>query len=355
MGDGERTGVELRYGRTCLLESRQATGVCLFVSLATLIVLVAGCSRKEVVEKRFYPMGGLPFMVKAYNVPENLFEETFAEIKDETERLEKLFSNYIEDGQLSTLNQAGEAKVDAEVMAMLRLASRISGDSNGAFDVTVGPLVDLWKFCAENDRRPSADELGQALAVVDWKQITLSSSGQVSFRKKNMSVDLGGIAKGYIADAAARRMKKQGIRRGIVDAGGDLVLFNSIGEEPFRIGVKDPTNPQTNLAVVELDSGAVVTSGCYERYYQIRGTNYCHIVDPRTGEPVTEMASATIVAEEAAAADALATAVMVLGKEKGMALIKSLPGVEGILVWEGADGVEWWISSGLHGKVTVTQ
>ena len=96
MGDGERTGVELRYGRTCLLESRQATGVCLFVSLATLIVLVAGCSRKEVVEKRFYPMGGLPFMVKAYNVPENLFEETFAEIKDETERLEKLEQRSLE-------------------------------------------------------------------------------------------------------------------------------------------------------------------------------------------------------------------------------------------------------------------
>jgi len=322
---------------------------------ALVLVPLSACSRKEVTEKRFYPMGGIPFMVKAYNIPSQLFDEAFADIQADTERLENLLSSHREGSELARLNRTGEGKVSTETARLLKLSAHISAETDGAFDVTVGPLLELWRYCAAQDRMPTEQELKQALEMVDWKQVAVSSHGNVSFRKTNMSVDLGGIAKGFVADVAAQKMKKQGIRRGIIDVGGDLVLFNSVGEEPFRIGVKNPDTPESKFAILQVDSGAVVTSGCYERYYEIQNEQVCHVVDPRTGRPVSELASVTILAEEAAVADALATGTMVLGKERGQALIKSLPGVEGILIWKGKKGLEWWISSGLHGKVSIVE
>ena len=144
------------------------------------------------------------------------------------------------------------------------------------------------------------------------------------------------------------------MKRGIIDAGGNLALFNSVGEEPFRIGVRHPEKPTERFAVLTIDSGAVVTSGCYERFYEIDGKRYCHILDPRTGQPVGELLSATIVASEGAYADALATAVMVLGKEKGMQVINSLPDAKALLIWKEGNELKWSASSGLESKVEIS-
>lgn len=325
------------------------------VLLLSCLVILAGCRRKEVSEEAFYPLGGMPFLVKAYDVPTALFEEAFEEVKTETERLEGLFSSYIEDSELRRLNQDGRAEVSAEMAALLSLASRLSAESAGAFDISVGPLLDLWRMCGTEGRLPSTGEVEQRLALVDWRQVAVSSNGTVTLGQPNMALNLGGVAKGFIADRAARIMKKKGVRRGIIDAGGDLVLFNAVGEEPFRVGLKHPERPDVKLAVLEVDSAAVVTSGCYERYVEIAGKRVCHIVDPRSGMPVEGLLSTTIVAEEAASADALATAVMVLGLEKGQALVRSLPGVEGLLVWKEGEKLAWWISEGLQGKVKMSE
>ncbi len=276
-----------------------------------------------------------------------------AAIEAETDRLENLFSNYREASEVSTINRVGSGKASDELLQLVRLASRISAETDGAFDITVGPLLALWKFAEQEGRFPTEDELRQRTEMVDWRQVASSSRGTVSFKRTNMAMELGGIAKGFIADAAALQLKSQGIKRGIIDAGGDLVLFNSVGEEPFKVGLRNPLSPDKHFAIIELDAGAVVTSGCYERYLQIQDQRVCHIIDPHTGRPVADLASVTIVAEEAATADALATGVMVLGRERGEAVINSLPGVEGVLIWETDDGLEWWISAGLQGKVRV--
>jgi len=318
-------------------------------------MMACGCSRKEMVAKTFYPMGGIPFTVKAYNVPEGLFEETVAAIEAETERLEQIFSVHRADSEVSRLNREGTLQGSPELARVARAALKISGDSEGAFDVTVGPLLDLWRYAAREKRWPTEDEVRQRMELVDYRQLQVSSTDAVSLKQKNMAVDFGGIAKGYIVDMAAQRLKKQGIQRGIVDAGGDLVLFNSVGEEPFRVGIKHPEQPDSRFAVMTLDSGAVVTSGCYERFEMVGDRKVCHIVDPRTGYPVGELLSVTIVAQEATTADGLATAVMVLGNERGQALVRSLPGVEAVLVWKIGDALEWWISPGLQGKVRVEE
>lgn len=324
--------------------------------LPTLLILLTAqvaCSRQEMAERKFYPMGGIPFVVKAYNVPESLFNETVDSIEEETAGLEQILSKHREDGEVAVINQQGSGPASQELVRLVRLASRLSAETDGAFDITVGPLISLWNHCAAEGRWPSDDEIRQRLDMVDWRQVVSSSRGTITLKHKNMSIDLGGIAKGFIADQAALKLKSQGVKRGIVDAGGDLVLFNSVGEEPFRIGVKNPNQPEALFAVINIDSGAVVTSGCYERYVVVQDKRVCHIVDPRTGMPVEELASVTIVAEEAATADAIATAVMVLGIEKGQALINSLPGVEGFLLWQKQSSLEWWISAGLQGKVRI--
>ncbi len=325
------------------------------VSLVVIASLLccAACNRKDVAEKTFYPMGGLPFTVKAYDIPPNVFEESMVAIEAETERLETILSTYREDSEISLINRTGSGKAAEELIRLVRLASRISAETDGAFDITVGPLMALWKFGEQENRFPSSDELKQRVEMVDWRQVATSSRGTITLKRTNMSIDLGGIAKGFIADSAAQYLKSQGIKRGIIDAGGDLVLFNSVGEEPFKVGLRDPENPDRQFAIMALDSGAVVTSGCYERFIEIQDSRVCHILDPRTGQPADELLSVTIVAEEAATADALATGIVVLGLERGQALINSLPGVEGVLIWKGKSKTEWWISAGLQGKVRV--
>lgn len=316
-------------------------------------LLVLSCGRKEMAERTFYPMGGIPFSVKAYDVPDSKFDEIFEVITTETERLESMLSSYIETSEVSRINREAGGQVSPEMVALLKMSSRLSAETEGAFDVTVGPVLDLWKWAATEGRMPTDEELAQRAAMVDFRQVAVSSGGTVNFKQKNMSIDLGGIAKGYMADAAASIMKKKGIRRGIIDVGGDLVLFNAVGEKPFRVGIKNPIAPDQRLAVILVDSGAVVTSGCYERYLEVGGKQICHIHDPHTGKAVTDLESVTVLAEEAATADAMATALMVLGRKKGQALVRSLPGLEAVLVWRIGDQLEWWISEGLQGKVKI--
>lgn len=324
------------------------------VTLCAFIALV-GCSRSEVAEKTFPAMGGIPFTIKAYDVPPSLFDETAQNIEQEVLRLEKIFSRHDATSELARINAQTGGMASDEMMALVRLSLRFSTETDGAFDITVGPLVDLYSLCEKQKRPPTPEEIEQRLAIVGYRNISLSGERKIAFQQPNVSLDFGGIAKGYIADAAARMMKRQGIRRGIADAGGNLVLFNSVGEEPFKVGVKNPEDPTKNYAVMTLDSGGVATSGCYERYYRFPGASACHVLDPRTGLPSDSLLSATVTAQEGVAADALTTACLVMGIEKCKALVNSLPGVEAFLIWKEEGRIQSWLSEGLQGKVRILE
>ncbi len=222
-----------------------------------------------------------------------------------------------------------------EVIASSVRTSRLTG---GAFDVSVGPLVELWGIGRGPGRVPSPPEIARARALCGYERIELDpGSSTVRLRDTGMRLDLGGIAKGHAGDEAAAVLAAGGAKSAIVDLGGNIV---ALGSRPnggrWRIGVQDPQKSRGEyLGIVEVTDRAVVTSGVYERYFEKDGVRYHHILDPATGAPARSgLLGVSIVARRSTEADALSTGVFVLGLERGLALVESLPGVEAVFVTE---------------------
>jgi len=260
----------------------------------------------------------------------------------EMQRLEALLSAHVAGSDVYRINNArGEqVSVSAETIEVLAVAEEAFRKSNGAFDVTIGAVLKLWGFGTDDRRVPSAAELLEVMAGVGFANVEFSREDQwVRLKHPGTRLDFGGVAKGYIVDRAAEFISSRGIRHAVVDAGGDVRIVGGRpniprwrGARPARVGVQDPVTRANLIAVVSVMDAAVLTSGDYERYFMEDGVRYSHIIDPRTGRPVQGLSSVTIVASKAAVADALATAVMVLGPEAGMSLIEALDGVEALLI-----------------------
>ncbi len=269
----------------------------------------------------------------------------------EMERLTALFSTYREDSELSRINStAGRpVKVSPEVAELVGLALKVCRLTDGAFDPTVGSVVRFWNF-GPGGRIPPEDELKKALSSVGCQNIVLDrDSGRVTLSRKGVSLDPGGIAKGYIVDRALEVLKKRGVRWVIINAGGDVAFYSASPSERFRIGIRHPDIEGRLLGILVVKSGAVATSGDYERYFIRDGVRYHHIIDPRTGLPARGLRSVTIVSGKAYLADALATAVFVMGKERGLKLVEDLDGVEAVVVDE---DMRIYTSSGLKDAFT---
>lgn len=243
-------------------------------------------------------------------------DAAFAEVK----RLEARLSRFEPDSDISMINSAspGEAvKVSPASFAVLREAARISELSGGAFDVTVGPLVALWRKAGKTGVLPSEEDIDAAREKVSFKNLSLdANSNTVTPLREGIIVDLGAIAKGFVAERAAAVLCRRGISSGFVDAGGDIVFIGSnVDGRPWRTGIEDPRKPGTVADTIYVQSRAVVTSGNYRRFCIIDGKRYSHVIDPRTGRPAVGPAGVTVIARGGATADAWATALSVLGKD----------------------------------------
>jgi thiamine biosynthesis lipoprotein len=253
-------------------------------------------------------------------------------------------SKYKSDSEISELNREGfgrAVKVSKSTYEVLQKSIEFSKLTGGAFDVTVGPLVDLWHSAEDANFIPADAELQQARSRVGYGKLILDANEEsIRFTVEGMEVDLGGIAKGYAIDKAVEAMRKGGAVGGMVDIGGEIRCFGSppAGQNKWRIGLQDPDKAKdgfdagTPLLVLNLTDAAVATSGHYRRFVTIGGKRYSHIVDPESGHSSESLASVTIICPNAIDADALSTAVTVMGKEKGLALIEQTPGVEAILI-----------------------
>ncbi len=250
----------------------------------------------------------------------------FAEI----ERLETLLSATRENSDVMRINTANGQPVTVaeETAEVLSLAQHYAQLSEGALDITVRSASVLWDFTAGTIPDPAV--LQQAVSLIDYRGLHLD--GQNVTLEKG-AIDLGGIAKGYIADRVATVLEEKGVQSALIDLGGNIVAVGDKAGQPFRIGIKNPLATDSLCAVIEKSDISVVTSGIYERGFDQGGVRYHHLLDPATGMPVQNtLASVTIVCERSADADALSTACFVMGEEWARTLIESLPDTEALFV-----------------------
>ena len=251
-------------------------------------------------------------------------------------RVDELMSTYKPQSQLSEVNrQAGvrPVKVDPEVIEDTAQALNTARVTDGAFDPTIGPLVRAWKIGSKDARVPSQAEIDAARSLVDYRQVEVNKKeGTVFLKRKGMSLDLGGVAKGYASDRAVEAMKRVGIKGGIVACAGDIKAFGTRPDgKAWGVGIQHPREKDAILTRVELKDAAISTSGDYERFFIKDGVRYHHILDPRTGYPARGLISVTVIAKQSWMADSM-TKMFVMGPEKARAFAAAHPEVEALIV-----------------------
>jgi thiamine biosynthesis lipoprotein len=257
--------------------------------------------------------------------------QAFQEIK----RIETLMSPWLDSSDVTRINRSAgkeRVKVSPETFEVIQKAQEISELSEGGFDITIGPLTELWREARKKTIPPSIEDVKEKLGLVNFKNIETDQEGKVFLKKKGMAIDLGGIAKGYAVDRAFELLKSLGYRNLIVNAGGDLRVGGLKNNQPWSIGIQNPRESQKILARIPVSDMAVTTSGDYEKYFIYQGKRYHHIFNPKDGFPTDDCQSVTIVTKDCITADGLATAVFVLGAEKGYSLCQKLDGVDCIIV-----------------------
>jgi len=264
-----------------------------------------------------------------------------------------------DDSEVMRINAAAGVRpvvVTSDVLEVVRQGLLYSSDGDGAYDITVNPLVKLWGIGSPRARVPAADEIRRAIALIDYRKVEVNTTtSTVYLGKHGMGLDLGSIAKGYAADEVARIVRAQGVRSALIDLGGNVLTF---GTKPdgsrWRIGIQNPGEARgTKIGYVEITAGSVTTAGTYERFFEQAGKRYFHILDARTGYPAWNGLSAVaIVAPDSITADGYDTLVFTLGLERGRALVESTKGrIEAVFITEKRQVL---VTPGLRSRFTLT-
>ncbi len=277
---------------------------------------LSGCQRGEPLYQETQVMMGAFVEVKSDN--KSALNIAFDEIK----RVENMLSKYKPDSEIYRLNAAGSLKVSPETIGIINKAKEFWLASAGMFDITVGPLMDIWGFTEHSYRQPSEQEILDTLNKIGFEKININSvDNLVEFKVPGMKIDLGGIAAGYAVDSAIDKIKKAGIKNCLINAGGDIYCLGANTGRPWFVGIQSPDKKKI-FKKLELKDKAVTTSGGYEQFFEKDGRKYTHFMNPKTGWPVDlPVVSVTVIAPDCLSADALATVISLLGKEKGSSLL----------------------------------
>lgn len=260
---------------------------------------------------------------------ERLLEAGLAEV----DRIEAEMSTYRDSSALSRVNReaaSGPVKVSAELYGLLQRSLELSRLSGGAFDISYDSVGQLYDF--RKRRHPDAAEIAARLPAIDYRAIELLPDHQVAFARPGLRVNLGGIAKGYTVETIVARWREAGVRHALATAGGDTRLLGDKRGKPWIVGIRDPDDEQGLVTRLALVDEAISTSGDYERFFDDGGLRYHHILDPASGDSARSLRSASVIGPDATMTDGLSTAVFVLGPDRGLALIDSLPDYEAVLV-----------------------
>lgn len=311
--------------------------------LASLLTTLSGCGEKE-------PLVRQDFLLDTF-VSITLYDGSEAQAQGALElcrSYEKVFSRTDPDSELYRLNHREISQVSDPLAEVISLGLDYAQRTGGAFDITAGSVTSLWDFSSEKPHVPNADAVAEGLSHIGWENVSLTGN-TVTFSDPDTILDLGGIAKGYIADRMAEYLRQEGVTSAIIDLGGNLYcLGTKPGGHPFQVGIQYPYEErQTVIGSLPAENMSIVTSGVYERCFTENGTLYHHILDTATGYPVeNDLLSVTIVSDRSVDGDALSTACFTLGLEEGMDLIADTDGVEAIFI---TDDFAIHLSSGLEG------
>ncbi len=319
---------------------------CLYGVLLAAFLLLGGCSTQPQPQARtgfyfdtsvtvtLYPADGL-----SDEKTDALFHDCFALC----ETYENMFSRTKEGSDIWRINHAQGApvQVSAETAALLQQALLYCEKTEGAVDITIAPLSDLWDFSSEHPEHtsrtpPAPSQIAERLSHVDYRNVTVSGD-TVTLSDPQAALDLGCIAKGYIADQIKACLQEQGVHSAIINLGGNvLTLGNKPDGSPFRLGIQKPFDVRnTPIASLAVTDASLVSSGVYERYFEADGIRYHHLLNTRTGMPENNtLLSVTILSDSSAQGDILSTACFLLGLQGGMDFVESLPGVEAVFITE---------------------
>lgn len=253
------------------------------------------------------------------------FKIAFAEIG----RIDKLLSKYNRESEISKLNYDGFIKASPETFFIVKKSIELYKNTNGAFDITIEPLMRLWGFTNKDYRIPEKEEIIKTLTLIGSEKIILDDTNQlIKFRLPGMQIDLGAIAKGYALDCAVKKLRAAGITSCLINAGGQIYCLGECFSKPWSIGIRSP-NKRIIAGSLKLKDKSVSTSGSYEQYFLKGNRRYGHILNPKTGYPAdTDISSITVIAEDGLTADALSTAIFVLGKREGMKISSQFKDVQ---------------------------
>ena len=304
-------------------------GLALLLALAFMLTGCAGAEPKKESAVGFYL--DTTIMLTAYVNDTQVLQDALGECG----RYETLLSRTVEGSDVWRVNHAGGAPVEVsgDTIEIIETARKVSKMSGGAFDITIAPASTLWDFTSGAKTLPDAKALADAASRVDYRLVEVD--GNTVTLPEGMMIDLGGIAKGYIADAVKQYLVDRGVKSAILSFGGNIVAIGVKPDgSPWKVGIQDIDKPTGEyMAVSRNYGGSTVTSGIYERGFELDGAYYHHILDPHTGWPVeNELASVTIFSESSMWGDALATAVFALGTEAGAALVEGIDGVEAAFI-----------------------
>ena len=301
------------------------------IGLLIFAMLICACARDDQRVRQLKGSAlGTFYSVKVVDLPAELSaEELSGDINRLLREVDAMMSTYRDDTELSRFNALGSTdwfRVSPETVEVVKEALAVSRLTDGAFDITVGPLVNIWGFGPDTgeDKIPSDQEIAKRMARVGhWHVRTRDEPPALRKALADVYIDLSAIAKGYAVDKVASHLESMGIIDYMVEIGGELRLKgNNAQGGPWRIAIEQPTSQRRAIhSVVEVKNGAVATSGDYRNYFEVNGKQYSHTIDPRTGSPIDHhLASVTVIADSAMFADAVATALMVIGTETGYAL-----------------------------------
>ncbi len=327
--------------------------LCLVLTLLLLILSLSSCdNNNKVVSDTFVSMNTvIEIKLPASSTdPDNLFRlcrqifETYSE----------LFDCHREDSEISAINSSDEKRpITIGMKTLVSKAKCVFEESDGAFDITIKPVLDLWERAEKENRLPTQEELEGALSLVDSSRLTLNDGENTLEKAEGQRLDVGGIAKGAAAEAVISFLREAGVEWGIISVGGNIAVFGERGgSREFNIGIRDPRQDKELIGTIGVCDAFVSVSGDYERYYTIDGKRYHHIIDPKNGYPSDSgLCSVVVISNDGTLADALSTALFVLGADEAIELYRSgLLDFEAILISEN----EVLLTDGLEGKFSLT-